>query len=121
MDVTPLAPFPHPPLPSLDQGGPWSMIYGCAPSLHRGVVYAGDSDGLLHLLDPRAPSYEGWCSAQVRGGYVSGGRGGDSDGLLHLLDPRAPSYEGWRSAQVRGQWYWEGGGGRQEQAYKSCS
>ena len=68
LPVPPLA-RSHPPrtLPSLNQGGPWSMVCGCAPSPHRGVIYVSDSFGLLHLLDPRAPSYEGWRSAQVRG------------------------------------------------------
>ncbi len=35
------------------QGGPWHMVYGCdaSPALHTVVV--GDSNGSVHLLDPR--------------------------------------------------------------------
>ncbi|GFR47465.1 hypothetical protein Agub_g9192, partial [Astrephomene gubernaculifera] len=35
------------------QGGPWHMIYGCDASPALGTVLVGDSNGCVHLLDPR--------------------------------------------------------------------
>ncbi|GLC35552.1 hypothetical protein PLESTM_000336600 [Pleodorina starrii] len=35
------------------QGGPWHMVYGCDASPALGAVLVGDSNGCVHLLDPR--------------------------------------------------------------------
>ncbi|GAX83618.1 hypothetical protein CEUSTIGMA_g11042.t1 [Chlamydomonas eustigma] len=36
------------------EGGPFSMVYGCTADASHGTIYAGDSDGRLHMLDPRS-------------------------------------------------------------------
>ncbi|GIL75418.1 hypothetical protein Vretifemale_5211, partial [Volvox reticuliferus] len=45
------------------QGGPWHMIYGCDASPALGSVVVGDSNGYVHLLDPRTRGSV--CSLQL--------------------------------------------------------
>eukprot|EP00798_Chlamydomonas_sp_ICE-L_P012578 gene12578-15802_t len=35
------------------QGGPWTMAYCCSPSSALNAIVAGDSDGVVHVLDHR--------------------------------------------------------------------
>lgn len=37
------------------QGGPWHMFYGCAADQRNGLIFLGDSSGLVHVVDCRAP------------------------------------------------------------------
>ncbi|PNH06348.1 Protein DAMAGED DNA-BINDING 2 [Tetrabaena socialis] len=52
------------------EGGPWHMLYGCDASASLGVVVAGDSNGCVHLLDPRTRGPVGSLELHKKGNKV---------------------------------------------------
>ncbi|KAG2438921.1 hypothetical protein HYH02_010716 [Chlamydomonas schloesseri] len=52
------------------QGAPWHMVYGCDVSAALGGVVVGDSNGCVHLLDPRAKGSVSSLQLHRRGNKV---------------------------------------------------
>ena len=57
------------------QGCVWNMLYGCDASPALKVAVVGDSDGCVHILDPRVGVFEGLCMHGCGCGCGCGGGG----------------------------------------------